>query len=344
MVDTLTPANALNIVFDDVVANLRLTSARTFDAFRAKGRLQQITKTRIDWTVDIGGGAAAIEAVTADGAATATDDVVPAQLGIGQYRIKHQFSLSKIDINDAKARAPQELADLFRAHISRGITHVTRSLNQLLWTGAANAASANIGGFQTVIADPTATYATINPATVTNWVPVVSANGGTARPLTRALFTELDKLVFEAETTYDMILMNPNMAERYMTLWQGITLENSAMSSQTALKDGFLNVDVGLMRKFYNGIPIIEDPMCPDGEVYFVYSPEVTIYGMPLGDIPSRQDPQFTVNNMSLGIPTFIAELPSNNSAARKFELGILPQLQVFNRKFVAKITDIDVT
>lgn len=57
-----------------------------------KGRTATRENTSIDWDIDVGGGGVAWESVTQDGQDTSTDDVVPAQLRIGSYRVKHQFS------------------------------------------------------------------------------------------------------------------------------------------------------------------------------------------------------------------------------------------------------------
>lgn len=339
---TLTPAGALSVIMDDMVADLQLKAAPTFQFLRQKGRIFPITKTQIDWVVDIGGGTYAVEAVTADDTAlSTTDSVVPARLPVGSYRIKHKFSISLVEINDARTRAPGALQNLFASFLTRGINHVTRALNELIWIGDGTATDAEISGLSSVVTDPTATYATINPATVTNWVPVVDDNAGTPRALSRALLHSMDTQMRIAETSYDAIVMHPNMAERYMLLWQGVTLENSAINSVSQNASGMMRADLGMIYKSYNGVPIVEDPHCPDGNIFFMNCPDVYLWGMPLGSVPGRPDSQSLVNNTSLGIPMFIAELPSNNSSARKFELGVLPQLQVHNRKFVAAIKDL---
>lgn len=300
-------------------------------------RLNTKKNTTIDWDVDVAGGAAAIEAVTVDGADTNTDNVVPAQLRIGNYRLKHQFKISRVAIAEAASRAPEELQNLFNAHVDRGITHICRQMNGLLYTGNALAASGEVVGL-TKVAEDAYAYAGVNPATYPAWRVVGLGNAGVARALTKDLFYDLEEQVTISETMYDMIVCSPSVAKTYNKLFDTL---NAGVAQSMANDGQFRNVDLGHGGRYYNGRPLIEDPQCPTGMIYFINSADVTLHTFRFDQTPELSQQEKVVVNRAYGLNLHISELPSNNSAVRKFEMYILPQLQVFNRKSVQIIRDL---
>lgn len=330
---------ALNRVIDDKVANLRLTSAKLLTALNEKNRTATRENTSIDWDIDVGGGGAAWESVTQDGQDTSTDDVVPAQLRIGSYRVKHQFKVSKVAITEAASRAPEELKDLFGAHVTRGLTHITREVNRALYLADGTAAFGQMVGLNSVI-NNTSSYAGINPTTYTSWKSIVLGNG-TARNLTKDLLLDLDEAVANNETMYDAIVMSPTTAKAYNKLFD---LQGANNTPIILTSDGrFPEVDLGHGARYYNGYPIIEDPLCPNGIIYFMNSADITLFTFKMrsGSAKPSQYEEVVTNNV-YGLNLHISELPSNNSAVRKFELFVLPQLRVFSRKSVMVIKDLN--
>ena len=333
----LSPLEVLNKVVEDRVAQTTLRSAVTLNALSQRGRMKTKTNTSIDWTVDMGGTAVAIEPVTADGANTATANTVPANLRIGRYRVKHQFPISRVDIAEAATRAPGELRDLFNGHIDRGLTQIFRQLNQMIFTGDGTAASGEFIGINK-IHDDTYSYAGINPVTYRLWktLKLTGSPAGTGRALTKNLMLDLEELLQVNESSYNLILTSPNTAKKYNQLFDTVPGGGIAGDSSMANRQ----VDIGHGTRTYNGAVILEDPMCPNGTMHFINTDDVDMYSFNLGAVTPQSQQEYKVSQ-AFGMNLHVAELPSNNSAVQKFEMFCLPQMRVFNRKSLAALTDI---
>lgn len=337
----LTPLEALNKVVEDRVAKTQLTSAVFLQKLYEAGRMQTKRNTTIDWDVEVGGGEAAWEPITQDGADTATDNTIPAQMRIGRYRCKHQFRISKVDIAEAATRAPSDLSDLFGAQIDRGLLQVIRKLNAALFTGDGTAAFGEMVGLGKVI-DDTFAYAGINPVTYEAWKVISSLNGGVLRDATRDIFMKHDEKVRLAETTYDTIITNPTMATKYNSVFN---LNAGAMSMvDKAGQSGLKQADLGYGIRTYNGRPIIEDPMCQGNRFYFMNLADVDLFtfDMATNPAPASQNESPIVSTKAWGMNINLSELPSNNSAMKKYEMYVLPQLRVFNRKSIQVLGDLN--
>lgn len=332
----LTPIETIAKAVEPAIANTRLTSAPLLMNLYARGLMKTKLDTSINWSVDIGGGTAAIEPVTADGANTATDDAIPANLRVGRYRIKHQFPISRVDIEEAAQLAAEELANLFESHVIRGVNYIARNLNQLLYTGNGLAANAEISGLQT-IRDNTLSYAGLSPVTYTRWQGI-TLTSGTNRALTTDLLLALQQAVQENESYFDMIVTSPAIGTAYTKLFLtsgggfGLTPDEEA--------NGLTKVELGMGGRYYQGIPIIEDVMCPANTIYFINSTDLNVYSFRFQNSTGNDMAQTAVmdTDLTYGLNLHIAELPSNNSAVRKFELYTMPQFRVFNRKSVATL------
>lgn len=335
----LTPQEVLNKIVEDRVADLRLTSAKFVSNLADRGRNAIKTDTNINWTVNGGGAVVHWEPVTQDGTNDNTDNAYPANLRIGNYRLKHQFPISRVAIAEAATRAPEDLADLFENQVRSGILNIGRELNKALYLADGTAAYGEMVGLAK-IQDNSFAYAGVSPVTVPSWkvldIPHPTTPG-TARPLSKDLLLDLDRRVAEYETYYDFIITSPTTAMKYNQLFDSL----AGAGSQSLGTDGaFKRVDLGHGGRFYNGTPIVEDPMCPVGVMYFLNLSEFTMYSFALADRPTPKlapERKTSVFGMNLNI----AELPSNNSAVRKFELYVLPQLRCFNRRYVTVLRDL---
>lgn len=318
-----------------------MTSAIFLQQLYSASRMSSKTNTTIDWDVSVDGGNAAIEPVTADGANTATDNTVPANLRIGRYRIKHQFSLSRVDLSEAASRAPQELQNLFNAHVDRGLNHLLRSLNQLLFTGDGTAASGEVVGLSKIL-DNSYAYANISPVAYPAWQTIKSTGtpAGTNRALTKNILLKHDELTKIQETSWDMIICNPAMGTTYNQLFDGI---GGGMVVVKGDQGALQGVELGHGVRTYMGRPIIEDPMCPGNQLIFMQSSDLELFTFDLSTNPSpmSQVERSVASTKAWGLIINVAELPSNNSAKRTFELYVLPQFRVYNRKSIQVIADL---
>lgn len=335
----LTTIETIAKAVEPIIASTKLTSAPTLMNLFARGAMRDKLNTQINWDVDLGGAGVAIEPVTADGADTAVDNVVPAQLRIGRYRVKHQFPLSRIAVEEAASLAPDELADLFESHVVRGVNTIMREINRLLLVGDGTAASAEVTGLAT-ITDNTATYAGLSPVTYPDWKAIVNTNA-TNRALTTNLLLDLGQSIQEKESFYDFILTSPETGKKYNQLFNDVAGAWGTTPDEEV--NGLTRIELGHGGRYYMGIPIIEDPMLTPGGIYLINSMDWNVYSFRLESTVGGDMAQTAImdTDMTYGINVHIAELPSNNSAVRKFELYAMPQSRIFNRKSVAVLNKI---
>jgi len=336
----LTSIETIAKAVEPSVANTRLTAIPLLVNLFARGSMRTKYDTSINWNVDMGGAVAAIEPVTANGAVTAIDDVFAASLRIGRHRVKHQFNISRIEIEEAATLAVEELADLFESHVKRGVTRILRTINQLLYTGTGVAGSAEITGLASV-RDNSLSYSGLSPVTYPSWQAIRNTNAS-ARALTSNLLLDFQQQVQELESSYDMIVCAPGMGTAYTKLF--ITAGGGFGLTPDEEVNGLTRVELGMGGRYYQGVPIIEDPMCSAGTLYFLNSQDLNLYSFALQRSAASGDMANTaiINPASTyGINVHIAELPSNNSAVRSFELYALPQFRVFNRKSVASLDNL---
>jgi hypothetical protein len=335
MPSTLTPVQAITLEIENKLAVAKLVASPTLRALNARGAMKTARQTQIKWDVEVGGGVAAIEAVTADGADTATDAVVAASLPIGAYRIKHQFRVSKVDMQEAANTAPTELRNLFSAHVERGVINILRTLNDLIFTGDGTNTDGQIVGLEK-IADNTLTYP--------SWAALVNTNA-TARALSRDLLYAIDEVVKTQESFYDLIVSTPRICTNYKKLF-----DTTRPLEFVYNNEGLPNADVGLGGVTYNGRPVLEDPQCTPGTIYFLNSMDMQIYTFLMEAGPSSQIGMQAQSSGEIGSTNVfglnfnVSELPSNNSAVRKFEIYVLPQVKCHNRKSLTVLDKLQTT
>ena len=333
---TLTPQGILLQVFEDV-ANTRLMTAKLLRAL-ADNRKTASTQN-INWVVDKGGSTAAIEAITSNGQNTPTDQTLPATLPIGDYRVKHQFTLSKVQVVQAMSSAPSALSDLFKNHIQRGVTQILRRTNQLFYTGAGTPEDGMVFGLERVI-NNTLGYAGIAD-TEASWKALINGNA-TNRALSKNLLMQMDKLVLDNESYYDCIVVNPSVGIKYNEVFDLYTA-GGVLTLPDESVGGLTRVDLGYSSRTYQGVPIIEDTMCPSNKMYFLNKMDINPYSFNLDTDASLAGVSGEQPLELFGLNIYMGELPSMNTAARTFEIFTIPQLRVFNRKSIAVLDNITV-
>jgi hypothetical protein len=340
----LTPLEALNKVVEDRVARADTLAgmARTLSRFYTLNLMGEKRDTSINWDVDMGGEDVGIGAVNSVTTNTAGGDTVPASLRIGRYRIFHRFDISKIACTEAATLAPADLVDLLGNTVTRGIRAIMKRTNKLIYTGAGTTGDAEFNGLA-VIGDPLATYAGISPATYPLWKPVILANGNTPRELTEDLLLDVDEAVSLNNITYNAITCHPTTAKKYNKLFITETGGHIIAPETDPEVPGVPRVELGQGKRFYNGIPIDEDPDCPVGQMVFWDTPNITMYSFRMvegnQELSQQEDDIVTAN--TYGLVLHMAELPSPNSTIRTFEMYIMPQLRYFNRRRLLILDDL---
>lgn len=320
--------SALTLLIEEEIANVNfrpyvmLSRLMKRDAFQSK----------IQWDANVGGGAASGRATTEDATTVATDLVKKAELAIGDRVLNHAFSIKRNDIVQAKRTAPGALRDLFASHVRTGFEVIFPALNKVLYTGTGNAASHGVLGMAHII-DNTQNYAGINATTYTDWQCYVNANAGVNRALSRTLFSAVDVAVSRRGVAYDAIVTTPELIEVYGALFSTDRALNTTQVNGTA--------DIGFSGYTYKGKPIIADTDCPNNTLYFLDSSQLCLYTYALTDSISAEQAVMANVEKTEGMNFLVAQLPSNNPHAIKFEISLQPQLKLHNRKCVAVLKDI---
>ena len=207
----------------------------------------------------------------------------------------------------------------------------------MIFTADGSAASGEFVGLGK-IHDDTYSYAGISPVTYPLWktLKLTGAPAGNGRALTKNLLLDLEELIQVNEGGYNLIVTSPNTAKKYNQLFD--TVPGGGLSGDSSMANR--QVDLGHGNRTYNGAAILEDPMIPYGAMHFINTNDLDIYSFNMGAVTPQSQQEFKVVP-ALGLNVHVAELPSNNSAVQRFEMFVLPQMRLFNRKSVAAVTDI---
>ncbi|TFI51033.1 phage major capsid protein [Mastigocladus laminosus UU774] len=315
----LTPASALVYVISQ---RLALAKDVTYPTLSYLTQKRTATQKQIKWNADVGGEATTVKDVTEDVQTNTQGKTEGASLAIGETAFTHSFDLVKTDITEALNIGIDAISNLYQSYVDRAVVALMRKLNRSLYLGDGTKAHARVLGMEYVTTN-TNNYAGINRTTYPKWRSLTFSNAGDARALTTALMRRVETVLLENERTYDAILTTPEVVEQYKEVFDESRVFNVASGNNQG-------VDLGIGTVTYAGRPIIADPACPVGTMYFVDSRDLFIH--------SYQTPG---DALLEGIRIQVGELPTQNIYAQKWELGILPQLQVWNPLSIAKLTDI---
>jgi hypothetical protein len=329
-------------IIEETVPDLRLKKAVFLDYLSSKGRVMKGDHTDLYWNAVASGSQTATAAMSVAGTDQTTGDAVQAQLAIGNNKIYHQFSVSLIDMQNAKAAGVGKLKNLFGQNVSSGILALRRQLNTYLWTADGTAANAGIVGINSIL-NNALPYANINPATYPQWQAVVNTNA-TARALTRNILYDFSRVLDEQEVYHDALFCTPSMAQTYNVLFDNVAGINSVMEASNETQ-----VDLGFHKRAYNGVPLITDPQMTAGQLVGINPLDVTLYCMDLADSDSGQLDNLSLkNNLNSiasadvgGMTINVALLPQNNPALITFQMFVIPQLKVHNRRSIQGILNL---
>lgn len=334
------PTTVLKRLIEDQEVDLRLGKARTLDLLASKGRVRAADTTDLEWNVILSDSATATVPMTTAGSDQNTGDTIPAKLPIGAYKIYHQFSISRVELKDRAARGTKAIRQLFKMHLEAGIKSIRKQVNNYIWNADG---SPSFGGFVGLseVYDPTATYAGINPATYTNWIPIISANGGTGRALTKGLLRDMETLMDLEEVDYDCIVVHPTMSQNYAELWDVIAQEQAVVNNQV--------VDLATGGRSWANTPIVTDKYCPNTQMSFFDSNSVELLSFDLADSDRGQlnslgmTDNFSAMTSAMvgGMMVNFAMIPPVNPGNITIQMFTLPQLKVANRRQVQAILDL---
>ena len=329
-------------IIEEVCPDLRLKNAVFLDYLSRKGCVKRGDHTDLYWNAIASGSQTATASMSVAGNDLTTGDAIQATLGIGANKIYHQFSVSLVDMKNAQAAGVGKLKNLFKQNITSGMLAIRRQLNTYLWNADGTAASAGIVGMSQVL-NNTLPYANIDPANYSQWQAITQTNA-TPRALTRNLLYDFSRSLEEQEVYHDTLFCAPTMAQTYNVLFDNVAGINSVME-----KSATSEVDLGFNMRAYNGAPLVTDPQMPTGQIIGVNSNDVTLLSMDLADADQGQiDTMGLKNNLTSmasaevgGLVINVALLPMSNPGIIRFQLLVLPQLKVHNRRSIQGIMNL---
>lgn len=336
------PTAVLAKIIEEETPDLRLKSAVFLDYLSARGCVKKGTNTDLFWNAIASGSQTATAAMSVAGADQTTGDAVQASLGIGAYKIYHQFTVSLVDMKNAQAAGVGKLKNLFKQNLTAGMLAIRRQLNTYLWTADGTAASAGVVGMSQVL-DNSKPYANIDPAVYTQW-KAITQTSATPRALTRNLLYDFSRTMEEQEVYHEALFCAPSMAQTYNQLFDNVAGINSVMGRTDSSK-----VDLGFNSRAYNGVPLITDPQMPLGQMVGINTSDIDLISMDLADADQGQIAALGLkNNLSSissaevgGLCVNVALLPQSNPGLISFQILVLPQLRVHNRRSVQAILNL---
>jgi hypothetical protein len=329
---------AIALIIEEELATMPYRTSVMMSLLRKNDQFQK----EIKWDANAGGAQVSGRAATSDPTTQATDNVIAASLPIGNYVIDHTFSIQDTDLvqlaNLPPQNAPAALRNLFQAHVQTAFDVIFPKLNQLLFTGtgASNTTQLQVSGLAAVINNAVA-YAGIDPATYPLWVAYVNDNAGTDRALSRELFSAVDVAIFNSGSRYDVCFTTANIAELYKALFNKIV--------DVQINSPAMNVDIGSTGLAYNGAPILRDKDCPAEHFYLLDSSKIELrtfaQGSTLDTAAYPQMAQVVQSQKIQGLNLLVSQLPRTNPQAIKYNISLMAQLKVHDRKAVSVIKDI---
>ena len=330
----------LKKLIEERVVDLRLNNAKTLTYLAAKGQVKAATADNMYWNAVVSGSTVVGESMANAGSNQGTGDTVQANLSIGGFKFYHQFSVKRTDMVSARTAGVGKLRQLFKVHVDSGILELRRKVNQAIWTGDGTTASAGMIGLNTVL-DNAVSYAGISPVTYPLWQAIKDTNAAN-RALTRNLLYNLTTAQNINEVYSDVYYVNPVMAQTYQTLFDTI----AGQYSIAGVEGSGRNTDLGYNVMSYQGSPVLSDPMTPLGLFAGFKTSEVELLtydlsGADQGELArmGQKDNFETISTADVdGLRVNVALLPELNPGQVTFQMFVVPQLKVANRRFVQAV------
>jgi len=332
----------LKKIIDETVIDTRLNAAKTLQYLSARGRCKAGTQDDTYWNVIVGGSTVAAAPMTTAGTNQTLGSTVQAALAIGGFKFFHQFTVKRTDMKSASAAGVGKLKQLFSIHLDAGILELRRRVNASIWLGDGTATHAGMVGIGQVL-NNTLAYAGINPATNPLWATIQDTNA-TPRALTRTLLYNLTRIQQEQEVFADAYFVSPLMAQNYQTLFDTVAGNFSIAGVEGAGR----NTDLGFNVMTYQGAPVLTDPMIPSNQFVGFNTSTIELLSYDLsssdgGEIRSSMKGEYDAITCAEvdGLRINIALLPESNPGNVTFQLFVVPQLKVCNRRHIQGVLNL---
>lgn len=310
-INLMTPVEAISLVIQEQMAEMRVSDYPLLNLLRKESAFQSAIK----WNVNVSTDATTGSLVNADAPAASSDAVRGASLPIGTFAFRETFDLLKTDIAQARRTAPGELRNLIAAQTRSKLLKIMKGHNLALYAGAGEQIRGGIYGLDVVASDDL--YAGINPATAGNAAWIAHVNDATGA-LTADKIDEAVEAMYTLGSNFTHIITTPNVVSKYKKLFRDSHMTSSNVAGVA---------DIGYTGVSYEGRPIIQDRDCPAGYMYFVDESQLSLHTYAVDGAQAMN-----------GLNVVVSELPSMSALAVRYEIAVMPQLQAFDRRAVAKL------
>lgn len=219
----------------------------------------------ISWAVATGTGKAGAKADGADESSYRSDDKRGASLDYVIYTDPFQTS-GFAKAAAANSGGPSPLSSLDLSDMMESTQRMAHGLNDAIFNGVG---STEMLGMTTSggPVDDAGTYATIARGSVSQWQSTVDGNSSVNRPLSTDLMRSMRTSIYEASGLRpNLIVTSPAQFENYGQLLD----DKRRYVEQIQLDSRTIRLDAGFTALSFDGIPVVMDADCPDGEMYFL--------------------------------------------------------------------------
>jgi hypothetical protein len=298
---------------------------------------RETSQTAIKWNTDVGGEAAIGESVNADAMTdSSAAAVIPLSLPIASNRFRHTFTVYTTEMAEAAAQGEGELANLLAYASKLAMRVCLRSLATEIYAGTGAEADGGVVGLSALHANVTSSlstddYANGDVSTYAKFSNYVNENDGTPRALTDDLMFKMSEEILGGGTlgvnsNFTAVYTTPALVTKYKTLFQSVSDFNLAPNGVA---------DLGYSGLAFEGRPVLMDPRCTAGTMYFVDEDELALWTFAEGAKANG----YETTEQSLNFK--IVELATLNPDKVKFAVVLKPQLQIARRAAVAVLGDL---
>lgn len=269
---------------------------------------------QVAWDVSFSGASAAAFAEGADVQVSdfAQDVDVPATLPWGLYR--SSFALTNLEITAAarSLKNAEVLGNMVLHRLMGSITKLASVINADLWSGTGTSGGGNpnivgfVGSSYNGALITSGSYATLSVGTYPEWASNLLTNGGTARPLTFALLSQLERNIYvNSGRRPNCIVTSPGVLSKYESLFETQKRYNSNEGGAVDRYVGSIQSGMGGMETnlSWRDIPIFRDRNAPTGTLLMLNLDDLAMKFLPF---PASSD----------GVTQTAVNLPSSNGAS----------------------------
>lgn len=163
----------------------------------------------------------------------------------------------------------EQVIDLIEAKIQQAELTIANTLNTSLFTGVA--ANKQIDGLQTLVG--TGSVGGVDGATYSDWRSYVESTS-TALTIAQIKVARNTINVGQGGSPVSIIATTQTLHEKLETLYTPTYQMNPMVMNKEVKRLG----DVGFEALAYAGIPVVFDPACPSGEMYFLNTKNLKLF------------------------------------------------------------------